>query len=452
MDLNNQLWAQRIVDEERARLLAYARGWQYYYGRHEETLPVKPKQPNHNVKVNFVRLAVDVAVAFLFGTEVKFELDPNSEDDTPAEAWLRACWQANGHMLLLQKAAINGSVCGHMFLKIVPEGASFGGAAERYPKVINLSPEYVSVQTDPDDIDQVWRYRIEYPAVGKDGKQLTIRQDLERLDSGYWRITDAIARGAEKFEVQRTADWPYTWPPLIDCQNLPAPNEYYGQPDVDEDLLELNRSINFLLSNMGRIIYFHGHPKTWGKGFRTEELKVAVDETLVLESPDAELHNLEMASDLASSLELYGRLKEAWHEVSRTPEVATGKVESTGQLSGVALRILYAPLINKTESKRLTYGALLVELNRRLLELGGFGPANVCALHWGELTPSDPLSERQVALLDEQLGVSQDTLLTRLGFDADSEREKREREAGDLGEQLLTAFDRDGAAPPPAAE
>ena len=446
MDLGAQMWQERIVGEERARLMAYARAWAYYYGRHDDTLPVKPQQPNHNVKVNFIRLAVDVAVSFLFGADVRFELAPESKNDTPAEAWLKQVWEANQKMLLLQKLAINGGVCGHGFLKITP------GAV--WPRIVNLSPEYVTVQTDPDDIDAVWRYVIEYPAVDKDGKQLTIRQEIERMDAGKWSITDKLARGQGKWETLRTAEWPYAWAPVIDCQNLPAPNEYYGQPDVDEDLIELNRSINFLVSNTGRIIYFHGHPKTWGKGFRSEDLRVAVDETLVLESPDAELHNLEMASDLASSLELYNRLKEAWHEVSQTPEVATGKLESTGGLSGVALQILYAPIIKKTEKKQLTYGYLLKELNRRLLEMGGFGAANECEVHWPELIPSDPLAERQVALIDEQLGVSQDTILTRLGFDADSEREKRELDAQDVGEQLLAAFDRNAPVqgPPPITE
>ena len=72
-----------------------------------------------------------------------------------------------------------------------------------------------------------------------------------------------------------------------------------------------------------------------------------------------------MQSDLTSSLAYYARLKEALHEVSRVPEVATGKLESTGALSGVALQLLYGPLVQATEAKRLTYGEMLTELNLR---------------------------------------------------------------------------------------
>ena len=36
---------------------------------------------------------------------------------------------------------------------------------EEYPRLINLSPEYVRVIVDPQDIDQVEAYLIEYDAV-----------------------------------------------------------------------------------------------------------------------------------------------------------------------------------------------------------------------------------------------------------------------------------------------
>jgi hypothetical protein len=197
------------------------------------------------------------------------------------------------------------------------------------------------------------------------------------------------------------------------------------------------------LSNIARILRFHAHPKTWAKGCAATDLKVAVDETIVLQSPEAELHNLEMQGDLNSSLEFYKRLKEAMHEIADVPEVATGKVESIGSLSGVALQILYQPLINKTKSKRETYGEMLIELNRRILEMAGFGSDNICEIHWSELLPKDIMQERQAALLDQQLGVSQDTLLMQLGYNPDLERQKRETNSADLAETMLTAFDRD---------
>lgn len=434
--------AAALAAEERERALRFKRAWNAYYGAFPKPLKALKGRDgttvavDDNVIINYARVIVDKGVSFLFGQDVGFELDET--EHTPAEEWLDSCWVANRKATLLQKLALNGGVCGHCFVKIVP--------STPYPRLVILDPATVTPVWEPDDIEKVLRYRIQYPAVDpKTGKPIVIRQLIE-LDGAVWQITDQVSRAdSTRWVTTAEATWPYPWPPIADCQNLPAPNEYWGISDLEDDVLQLNGAINFVLSNLARILRFHAHPKTWGKGFTAQQLSIAVDETIVLPSPDAELRNLEMLNDLSSSITLYERLREALHEISRIPEVATGKLENAGQLSGVALAILYQPLLEKTESKRSTYGDLLVELNRRLLALGGFGADNITVLHWPELLPGDVLQERQAALLDHQLGVSASTLLQQLGYDPELEQQKRQEEDAALGDRLLTAFDRDAA-------
>lgn len=167
-----------------------------------------------------------------------------------------------------------------------------------------------------------------------------------------------------------------------------------------------------------------------------------MDETIILPGENAELRNLEMQSDLASSLRYLVMLRQALHEIAGVLKMVMGNLERLGGLSGVALPILYQPLLEKTNTKRLLYGGMLVELNRRMLAIGGFGDDLSTALHWQGVLPRDPMQERQAALIDMQLSVSQDTLLQRLGYDPDLERQKREVGGADLGEQILRAFDR----------
>lgn len=429
LDLLYQLAAREAPD----RALAFAHRWRLYHGDHPRPLRLRPGQPDDTVIVNYVRVIADKGVSFLFGQDLRFELTELA--DTEAERWLRACWRANRQMLTLQKLALNGALCGHAFLKIVP--------AQPFPRLVVLDPAHVGVSWNPDDVDDVVRYTIRYSALDPATRRpVLIRQVIER-DGASWQITDQRSTdGGTTWMTSSITPWPYAWPPIVDCQNLPCPNEYWGIADIEDDLVALNASINVVLSNMARILRFHAHPKTWGRGFTAQQLNVAVDETLVFPSPEAELHNLEMQSDLASSIALYQRLREALHEISRVPEVSTGKLENAGSLSGVALQILYQPLLEKTETKRRTYGELLIEANRRLLALGGFGEDNETVIHWPELLPSDPLAERQASLIDQQLGVSTDTLLQKLGYDPDLERMKREAGAADAGEALLAAIDR----------
>lgn len=420
-----------FIAEEMARVRDIATRWQYYTGKHPRPLKVRPGQPDDNIIVNFVRIVVDKGVSFLFGNEVTFEIDEVRR--TEAEEWLDAAWEANNKMLLLQKLALNGAVAGHAFAKIVP------GAP--YPRIIVLDPATVTVRWAPDDIERVLLYRIQYTALDPQaGRMVNYRQDIRLTDEG-WVIADFRAERGGEWRTVNEERWPYAWPPIVDCQNLPAPNSFWGDSDISDDIIQLNRAMNFILSNIARIIRFHAHPKTWGRGFTADQLRIGVDETIVLPSPEAELRNLEMQSDLASSIAAFERLREAFHEVTCVPEVAVGKMDRVGALSGVALQILYRPLVERTEVKRRLYGKLITDLNARLLEMGGYGAGINTVLHWPELLPADPLQERQVALLDQQLGVSQDTILARLGYDPDLEREKREVRTAELGERLLSAFD-----------
>lgn len=433
VDIITQQIASALERDRQDRLEHIKRAWDAYYGHFPKPLTVKPGQADDNVLVNYARVVVDKGVSFLFGQDIAFEI--SATERTEAEEWLDACWLANRRGTLLQKLALNGALCGHAFAKILP--------GQPYPRVVVLDPATVSVRWEPDDIEAVVGYTIEYPAVDPDtGKPMSVRQIIER-DGAVWRLVDQRSiPGSQRWSTVAEQVWPHDWPPVVDCQNAPAPNEYWGIGDLEEDVLQLNQGINFVLSNLARIIRYHAHPKTWGKGFLAGQLKVGVDETIILPNADAELHNLEMVTDLSSSISLYERLREALHEVTRVPEVATGKLDRAGALSGVALQILYQPLLEKTEAKRRTYGDLVVELNRRLLALGGFGEDIRTAITWPALLPVDTLQEAQTLLLHQQLGVSQDTILERAGYDADIERERREAGSAQMGEQLLTAFDR----------
>lgn len=429
----DEMWLQRTMAEEMERLAQIQRGWDAYHGVNQETL--KPANSADNVVINLASLIVDTSAFYLFGEDLKFDLDEQNDNRSPDEKWLDECWEYNRKGQFLQKLAINGGVAGHVFVKMMPPKVG-----QEFPRLINLSPEYVRVVTDPDDIDEAIRYIIQYSAIDPaTGKELIKRQLIER-DGLRWRVLDQVAKGGSGFDTVSDNLWPYDFCPIVDCQNLPVPNEFYGKSDIEEYIIKLGKAVNFTMSNLQRIIKFHGHPKTWGSGFNAADIKIAVDQTIVLPNPNSKLQNLEMLSDLSSSLEYYARLREAIHEISQTPEVATGKLENTGQLSGVALQILYGPLIAKTQVKRQLYGPMLQEIMRNLLIMRGREPQTP-TIYWPEIVPKDALQERQTTILDKDLGVSTDTLLMKLGYDPEKEKEKREADVTTVTRQMMQAFD-----------
>ena len=273
-----------------------------------------------------------------------------------------------------------------------------------------------------------------------DGITGAMRCTVIGQENGRWTITDLLKGNSGGYSVISAVLWPYSWSPIFAAQNLPSPNEYYGVPDLSDDVIEIQRAINFSLSNTSRILRFHAHPKTWASGLANPNLlSVAPDETVCLPSGSM-LQNLEMKSDLQASLEYLKILKRSLHTIAQTPELNAEEVSGIGQLSGLALQILYQSLIEKTQLKRISYGNVLERINSAMLEMANIGVALSSQIHWPEMLPSDPAAEAQTAMMYEQLGVSSATILARLGFDAVAETEKRSSENAEAQEASSRQF------------
>lgn len=425
-----------VATDNAARIEHYARAWDAYFGRLPTALLATEDGINDSVNINYARLIVDVNVTTLFGQEPIFEYDGESGDSSTETQALDECWKANKKMLLLQKMAQNGSTCGHVFVRILPPANG-----QKYPRLINLSPEYVRVVVDPQDIDQVDAYLIEYDAVDGWGRNVSVRQTIQRRGA-IWEIVEQVKHPDNKaLDTERITVWQYAWPPIIDCQNLPLANSYYGMSDIEDDVIDLNKSLNFIASNIRRIIRFHAHPKTWATGVTAKDVKAGPDKTLIFSNPEAKIGNLEMQGDLASSIAYYDKLQGGMFDVARLPAVATGHLDKAGDLSGTAMQIAYRPLTSVIDQKRLTYGEMLTDLNGRLLEMMGLATKKPITIQWPEVLPVNALEERQVALMDQQIGASNDTLLWKLGYDAEQEKEKKADEQEAALEQQAKMFD-----------
>lgn len=428
-----------------ARFQRYEQAWNAYYGKLEKPLKVKPGAPDHNVRINYSRMIVDTSVANLFGDELKVLLD---EQHAEAQDYIAEWWEAAKMQQVLADCGINGGVCGTGLVRMFAQDAESGP----YPRVITINPGVVDVETDPTDYERVLRYILTYPknAANADGRdnglvRLVVEPANDTRTAWVLREQNSSFNG---FQDAKVTPWNYAFPPIFHAKNLPAPNEFWGMADLEPDVIDLNKSVNFVRSNTNKIIYFHAHPKTVGIGFNATQLSVSSDEMITINSPNADIKNLEMQSDLTSSREFARDMESAMHGVTRTPEAAIGKLENVGALSGTALRILFRPMIEKTETKRRSYGSMITRLVRAALTLGGYDAAAAKAkitIQWPEILPGDPETERKVAVMDHDLGVSKETLLTRFGYDAAKESTLRASEETNVGASLLEQFDRGNA-------
>lgn len=457
--LTNLLLEQfTAADREREQRILTAR--KRYEGEYNNPLKstASDKTGADNTKINYARLIVNKGVSTLFGFDLKFEVGGKKE--SAEEKWLMQCLNKNRRMSLFHKLGINGGIGGDAFLKLLPaDPARYG---HKFPRIVLWAPENVKVRWSPEDCDEILSYTYSWHGVDpQTARPVAYRQVIER-DGGQWLIRDQESPGMSTQWRDRSeaAVWPWAWAPVLSCQNLPVPNCFWGAADLEADILHLIDALNFVLSNTRRIYRVDGHPQRWARGLKASEFKGGIDDVILLESEKGELKYLEMQGDLTRGLSLADALKELLHELSRIPEVATGKVEDLGQLSGLALKILYGPIAELTLTKRLGYGELLSELGSRLLEMGGHAAELEVAPQWPEVIPGDPKGNREVAIMDSTLGVSSDTLLTQLGYDPAAEaaqKAKEQKAKAALGGTLLDDFERGGRSgededPDPDAE
>lgn len=431
----NRSVVEAAVKDEMARRRAMTNAFSIYENGLPDPIKKTPRKDgtviDDNVKRNLPKLLVNKGAAFLYGEDVAFEVPDSDTTGAAMQEWLDTVWLRNRKMTRLQKFGISTGIAGHGFIKITIK--------DGWPRLVLLDPQMWRAVWEEDDIEEVYGYRGEWTVI-RNGTAIRKRQLVDRADNGQsWTIQDKVESNGVFIDAREPETWPYPFAPIVDCQNLPLANCFYGQSDLETDVLEIAKSINRTLSNTGRILRNHAHPKTVAKGMKAQDLVVGVDGVLFIPT-EADLKNLEMQSDLASSIAFYERLVEAFFEQGQIPEVARGKMDGAGQLSGVALKILYQPIIEKTQAKRRLQGDMLSELNRRLLIVGGKGNDIEVTNNWHEVVPTDPASDAQTALDLKAVGVSTATVLARLGFNAEEEATKKATEPAAMGIAALQGF------------
>lgn len=482
MGLMNYIWGNEsnrnpIKDnrdvERQKRLLRYEKTWEAYLAELEDPIIGDPKAPevNDNVKVNPARALVNASVYFLFGNSPSFEISPEALDQygtggtTPVvhednaaininqnPDWLRAlnrAWKANRKDSFLYNLGLSGAIHGDVFIKLVPNAT---GMRNEFPRLVLLDPTNVDVECDPNDYDRVLKYKIEYTVENDQGEpMLKIQEISANVDSNdviqSWTIQNYVhhmtwATGAGwvpgmglKEPVGPPEEWDYPWPPIEHCQNIEVPHQFWGLPDLDEASVDVIQSLQRSMSSLNKIVRIHASPRMFAKNVMPDqvaEIDVSADNIITLPNMEADMSVLQTLQNLSPSIQFTDKLREDLYEMLQIPPIALGRFESAStSISGVTLSILYAPIIQKTDLKQISYGDMLLRLNHKMLELMGYPnheDHEGMVVVWPENMPGSAYLTRQTLMTDSQLGASTYTVMEKLGYDPVEEEARRNTE------------------------
>lgn len=394
----DQAALRAAADEElRDKNRRFRRHHDYYAGYHRR--PLTPRDGHDdNIIFNLCRAAIDRTITFLFPTMPGFVLP----QDMPEEAggWLHQVWEENGGAALLAALALNGALNGHVFAR-VSEG-------DPRPRVVALSPAQTLIFWQSDDYAQVLWYEIHWQR-----GRTPCRQDIVN-DGAVWQIIDYAAPGGRWEQSGAPVIWNSPFAPLISWQHLPRPLEVYGDHELGH--AGLNDAVNKIAGDINRILRFHAYPRTIGTGFEAGTVQsTAIDDFWTIASPDAHVFNLEMQSDLTSSLRFLDLLMQTFWLQSRVT-VLSQAPENLQNVTNLGLRAAFMDMLAKNEVLRRAYGWGIQEISRRLLLLGGFAPVAPQIL-WREALPADRREEIAIAQAEMELELlDKKQALARLGL------------------------------------
>lgn len=407
------------------------------------------------VAINKCRQAVDISNSFLFSPAPAIEL-PESADQENApetksakELWFEECARSNNWEAFLLDVGENGALSGTPFVRFYPV---VPGGEYEYPHVNALDPGCVSMSVDPRNMDKVtsyWHWWHVYDLVTM--REITYRHRIDFApEQRQWLITEETKPGHNTpespdfwalgtWKVVDTMVWARPWAPILHCKNLPNPNSPYGRPDITDEVIALNKQANRARTNRRRTVRYFAHPVGWQR-----KTNVAADF-----SPGA-MWQLGDEGEIGFAQPVVDRelieaeiddLDGAILESTSTPAIlVAGTYSGTSNPSGVALRTELWPLLKKDDMKKVNYDAFVVEIVRRLYELGGYGTDNVVTLTWPEQIPTDPYLEAQTLDLDQASGrVSEATASELRGYNYDQEQANIEVERQARHERAMGA-------------
>ena len=439
IETGSKLWRDNedvYRTEAKKRLEVIDRHWRYYDGDHDKQL--KPQQDGYddNIIVNDVEVLAEKVANFLVGDGVTFDAGGDGEQQD-LDLTLQQLWEQSMGDTLQSNIALSGAIEGHCAVRLMPQ-------EDDLPRLIRVSQRHFAAFWDAFDRQNVLWYRLQTStntagrridyvkgAIFEDG---TI-DDMQPIwtEVVYQAKTLNPYSGDHQWDMVSLTPWAQEWPPLVDWQNFPNPGGYYGKDDVKSAVM-LNDNLNFVLSNLLRIVKHYAHPKTVGTGFSADEVvQTAVGGLWTIDKPDASVFNLEMQADGNLSRWLAGVISETLWQSGGVVDPQTIK-DRVGQLTNFGLRVLFSDAISRTDKKRTLYGEAFERINRYALLLANIAPPDTITTIWPDVLPDDAKTEMETltAEFDRQL-ISKETYRDRRGYDHEQEENRTADEAAAVG-------------------
>jgi hypothetical protein len=352
------------------------------------------------LKYNPARPIANIGADFLASKPISFWVPGNDE----ATEKCKEIWSCSGAEGAFLETAILGGIMGDAAVMLSK------GEDDDCVKLKWIDPSICTPIFSPHDYDKldgmIFTYGIpqvpsgekHYREEWKDGK-ITIMEDDEM-------------KPGDTYDQKKFGGLPMEW-----IRNQRVKGECFGRSDID--VVELVEQYDHLCDKQSRILDYYASPNMYAKGVPKGKLDITKGERTVYHLPaDGEIGFIEWHGSQQSMDVHLNRIKENISEMTETPQVAFSKIDAgLSDVSGVALKLLFQPLLSKTNRKRASWGQALIRIMQKALLVEGIEvDVHDIGIMWQSPLPSNDLEDWQISTLKSTLGVSKRQVLREHGY------------------------------------
>lgn len=222
--------------------------------------------------------------------------------------------------------------------------------------------------------------------------------------------------------------------------------DMFGESDL-KPIAELVEQYDHLMEKQSRIIDYYASPNLMVKGVSKSQIEISKGERTMFFLPEnGDIKFIEWTGAPQGIEEHIKMVREAISEISETPQIAFGKTETgMSNVSGIDLKILYGPLVSKTERKRQkSWGpqlerAMQIALLAENIEV----ELDKLSINWMSPLPENEVEEWQIGAEKAAMGVSKKQVMRENGYTEDEIEkfaEEKSEEADIMAEEAAKQF------------
>jgi hypothetical protein len=305
------------------------------------------------ITANLCEAFVDKNAAFLAGKSFLIT-DNDGEFDNDAVQYARDMWDRSNKDLTFYENSHNSSLFGDFAYYVMEDSTG-------YPKVYAIPCVFVWPFWHPDDKSILVSAKIEYPVDNADGSSSVITLLLDSQ-----KVSKYKDGALQDYKLHLLGE-----PPLVFAKNKHMIGSDLGKSDI-QSILDLQRQFNSKLTDMSDIMAYHASPITIGYGVRLDALERSASKMISGLPFESKVENLEARGDMAGAIAHLRDMKRLIHQLGAVPEISFGTVDELkfSNSSGLALQLLYQPMLDTLKIKHIYHGKALRDVNRLLIKWG----------------------------------------------------------------------------------